>query len=216
MDRRSIALLVTALAIGGLFLSPVGAHVTSDLSHLWNGEGHIKDKVKNLGDARWAGGRHNHNRSYPRFGVTGNFLPPGRTASGAIAGRFYADPLVVLSPISYGGQKLRFEPIVEIRPANPATASTNCPGGPSNPLSRPGYLCVYTGHEAGAINDSWAGVWDVVDGTDCGCTRGAVAYAFSNNAGAEIAGTWSVTAPLGAPTARVHNEPPMKGTGARH
>jgi hypothetical protein len=214
MSRRSLALFVSGLALGALFVSPVGAHVTDQLDHLWNGNGHVKDKVTNLGDNRWARKAHNHNKTYPRYGIR-NALPPGKSLTGTVVGRVQTGGQFVLDDMSFA-HRLTFDPIVEIRETTPASPSTNCPGTFLNPRSRPGYLCLYTGFTAGFPSESWGGVWDPLDGTSCGCRRGAVAYANSASAGAEIAGSWSVTAPrASSPTASVRNAAPRAGTGAR-
>jgi hypothetical protein len=46
-NRQSIALLIAGILIGAIAVSPVGAHVTSSFSHLWNK--HIKPRA----DARY-------------------------------------------------------------------------------------------------------------------------------------------------------------------
>ena len=184
MNRRSIALVVAGIAIGSLLITPVGAHVSDSISHLWDGDqGHIKDKVKGFGDSR-----------YQRLGANHNPLPAGKSLTGAVAGRIQSEGQYQLEAISWGG-KLKFEPTVEFVAVDPKAPSDNCPGSPGNPEAEPGYLCVYNGYE-NADGVGWRGVWDPQGAGDCGCRRGATLF-MSGSTSAEAATIWVLTAPTG-------------------
>jgi hypothetical protein len=182
MARRSWVQLLGGVAIGALLVSPVGAHVGDSISHLWGGDGHIKDKVVNLGDSR-----------YQRFGANHNPLPPGQTMTGTISERVQVNDQYVLTAVSFGG-KLRFTPTVEIL-ADDAPSTENCPGTAANPSARPGYFCVYTAWQSGMDNDGWSGFWDPITGnTTCACKRGVTLYT-TGSASAEVSGSWAIKAP---------------------
>ena len=191
MTKRSVVLLAAGMLVGALLVSPVGAHVTDSIDHLWGGDGHIKDKVKSLGDNRWADEGHRHDRRYKRLGVNAR-IPAGKSITGVIAGRTHAPNEFILQPISFDGE-LASAPIVEFVGEGDITPTEGCPGDVENPLSAPGYLCIYTGTVSEGTG--WQGAWNPTGGP-CGCTRGAVVYDQHAAAGEETAGTWSVTAPF--------------------
>jgi hypothetical protein len=193
MGRRSITLLVAGLAVGATMVSPVGAHITDSIDHLWGGDGHIRARVKNFGDGRWVKKGHNHNKQYVRFG-TNNALPPGKTLTGTLVVRIPGDGAVGLDDASFGG-KLSFTPTPEFVASGDNIPSENCPGTVTDPKAAPGYFCVYTGHSNGIESSTWNGSWDVETGGQGVGRRGVVVYATSSAPNAEISGIWVLKAP---------------------
>lgn len=195
MKKDRLAFLAVGVLLGVLLVSPVGAHVTDSLDHLWNGDGHIKDKVSALGDGRWAADNHNHNKTYLRFSPDG-YLPAGKTLTGVVSGAGL-DQYALFSEISFQ-VPINFVPqVVIVDDSDP----DGCPGTANNPKADPGYLCIYTGFSSNVPGDYWYGWHDPSDGGgDCegdGCRTGISVYAYVESATgySEIFGTWAVKAP---------------------
>jgi hypothetical protein len=171
-----------------MVVHPVAAHVGDEIGHVWRG--HLKGKVKGLGDARWAKQRHNHDSRYQRFGSNAS-LPPGKSLVGVIGGGGEGP---ITDTISFDG-RLTFRPKVRLVAMDDSTPPPPCPGSSSQPRANPGFLCVYTGWSFGATNDNWNSFYDVEDGGGCGCRRGLLVSAIGDFAQFEITGVWVVTAP---------------------
>jgi hypothetical protein len=194
--RDSLALLAGGVLIGALLVSPVGAHVTDSLNHLWTGDGHIKDKVTALGDDRWAPNAHNHNQSYMRFSGKG-VLPSNKSLTGSF-GDVGSGQDFIGGPISFA-VPIDFSPTVILEDAAPD--NENCPGSASDPKAEPGYLCVYPGYSFNITNSVLNGWYGASNGSSTcdndGCRNGIMVYADVADPSeyAEISGSWAVTAP---------------------
>jgi hypothetical protein len=195
------ALLLTGVLVGVLLIGPAGAHIGTSISHLWGAPNHLKKKVQNLGDKRWAKKTHNHNATYYGFGTT---LPKGKT----LVGGWYASEHSGATA-HFGGTVsfpvvLGFNPnVVEI--AAGAEVPDTCGGTPASPTADPGYLCIYTGSAANVTANGPVGTFaaenpaSLCDHTSSAklCRLGVVVWSLQSDPGySEIGGTYAVTAPV--------------------
>ena len=201
---RSHARVVTALLVGVLvgilLLGPSGAHIGTNITHLWGAPGHLKAKVKNFGDTLWAKKNHNHDRTYYSFDRA---LPQGKTIRGAWLASDASDELTMETVISYP-VPLGFEPIViTIAPGGGSVPDT-CGGSSQVPQADPGYLCIFA-TEATNFSDSLgfhAFAPEVALGCASGsqdrqCRLGVIIRALKSAPGfGEIYGTYAVRAPV--------------------
>src|SRR5687768_17210399 len=129
MAMRSWRNLVAVVLLGGLlFLSPAGAHVSDNFTHLWSD--HIKGKVKDL--------------TYTKNAANARFMPkvirPGQTVKGVIGGRIVATAagqevawsasLPAAAPVGLTDATVTIDGVDE--------ASGECPGTSTNPTAAPG------------------------------------------------------------------------------
>lgn len=180
------ALLAAGVAIGILMVgTPAGAHIGS-VTHLWNH--HIKPKA---------------DKRYFRYEAK---VPAGKTLTGTwmMSENVDAADEVAETAISFA-LPLSAAPTAIVVP-NGGPVPAGCSGTVANPGASPGNVCLFVGWSNGNTNPDAGiqGTYDSETGFDPSSQRGVVLFVRSDGAGLiEVAGTYAVTAPLSASSARV-------------
>jgi hypothetical protein len=198
---RNVALLLTGVLVGVLLVGPAGAHVGTSISHLWGAPNHLKKKVQNLGDKRWAKKTHNHNATYYGFGTT---LPKGKTLAGGWFGSEHSDVITNFGATISFPVPLGFNPNIVWITSGDVVPDT-CGGTVSAPKADPGYLCVYAGPATNVASGGTPGTFAaenptaVCDHTSLTplCRLGVIVWPTQFAAGySELGGTYAVRAPV--------------------
>jgi hypothetical protein len=180
-----------AKAVGGivlallLLLSPAGAHISDNVSHLWTE--HLKSKVTSSVKSL----------AFTKQQATGRFLsrviPPGQTVRGMIGGQADADANgdELAWSASLPGQAPVGLTDDTVTVNGEDEAANECPGSSTNPTAAPGFVCIYTFYTQNA-DDGIGYIWGDGDGTKWG-------FQVSVNAGgdgqAAFFANWAYRAP---------------------